>query len=263
LRSLLAQRFPVPGAPQANARRAAEIVAAADAELVVLPELWLSGYDLDRVHESALEPDSPELGMLRQTAAGAATAIVVGFPERRGDDRVANAVALIDERGELVAVYRKVQLFGHEREVFEAGDELVIAELAGQRVGALICFDVEFPELARALARAGADLLVTASANMEPFYSDHEIASQARALDNRLPHLYCNRCGVEAGLVFVGGSRAVRPDGTIAAQAGGGEELLAADVERVETGDERIDYLAQLREGIGVKAATTVTGGST
>ncbi|HEY1515233.1 MAG TPA: nitrilase-related carbon-nitrogen hydrolase [Solirubrobacteraceae bacterium] len=262
MRSLLAQRFPVPGAPQDNARRAAEIVAGADADVVVLPELWLSGYDLERVHDSAVELDSPELGVLRESASDAATAIVVGFPERRGG-RVANAVALIDERGELGAVYRKVQLFGYERDVFEAGDELVVAELAGRRVGPLICFDMEFPELARALARAGADLLVTASANMEPFYGDHQIASQARALDNRLPHLYCNRCGVEAGLVFVGGSRAVRPDGTIAAQAGGGEELLAADVERVETGDDRIDYLAQLREGIGVKAATTVTGGST
>jgi predicted amidohydrolase len=63
LRALLAQRFPVPGAPQANARRAAEIVAAADADLVVLPELWMSGYDLDRVHESALELEAAELGM--------------------------------------------------------------------------------------------------------------------------------------------------------------------------------------------------------
>ena len=181
MRSLLAQRFPVPGAAQANARRAAEIVAGADADLVVLPELWLSGYDLEHVHESAVDLDSPEL--------------------------------------------------------------------AGRRVGPLICFDVEFPELARALARAGADLLVTASANMEPFYSDHQIASQARALDNRLPHLYRNRCGVEARLVFVGGSRAIGSDGTIAAEAGGGEELLRAEVGRAGTGDDRIDYLAQLREG--------------
>jgi predicted amidohydrolase len=262
LRSLLAQRFPVPGAPQANARRAAEIVARADADLVVLPELWLSGYDLDHVRESAVELDSAELGALRESAGDTATAIVVGFPEQRGAV-VANSVALIDERGELAAVYRKVQLFGREREVFEAGEELVVAELAGRRVGPLICFDMEFPELARALARAGADLLVTASANMEPFYSDHQIASQARALDNRIAHLYCNRCGVETGLVFVGGSRAIRPDGTIAAQAGGGEQLLSAEVGRVETADDRIDYLAQLREGIGVKAATTVTGGST
>ena len=171
--------------------------------------------------------------MLRQSAADAATAIVVGFPERRGNN-VANSVALINERGELAAVYRKVQLFGQEQEVFEAGEELVAADLAGRHVGALICFDIEFPEHARGLARAGADLLVTASANMEPFYGDHQIASQARALDNRLAHVYCNRCGREAGLVFVGGSRAVRPDGTIAAQAGGGEELLEAEVGRDE-----------------------------
>ncbi len=262
MRSLLAQLSPVPGAPQANAQRAAEVVAGAGVDLVVLPELWLSGYELECVHESALELDSPELGVLRQSAADASTAIVVGFPERRGS-RVANAVALIDERGELAAVYRKVQLFGQEQEVFEAGEELVVAELSGRRVGPLICFDIEFPEHARALARAGADLLVTASANMEPFYSDHQIASQARGLDSRLAHLYCNRCGAEAGLVFVGGSRAIRPDGTIAAQAGGREKLLSAEIGREQNGDDRIDYLAQLREGIGVKAATTVTGGTT
>ena len=102
MRSLLAQLSPVPGATQTNARRAAEIVAGADVDLVVLPELWLSGYELDRVHESALELDSSELGALRRTAADAATAMVVGFPERRGSS-VANAVALIDERGELAA----------------------------------------------------------------------------------------------------------------------------------------------------------------
>lgn len=262
MRSLLAQLSPVPGATQANAQRAAEIVVGADVDLVVLPELWLSGYGLDRIYESAVELGSSELGVLRQSAADTATAIVVGFPERRGDS-VANAVALIDERGALAAVYRKVQVFGQEQEVFEAGEELVVAELAGRCVGPMICFDIEFPEHARALARAGADLLVTVSANMEPFYSDHQIASQARGLDNRLPHVYCNRCGIEAGLLFVGGSRAVRPDGTVAAQAGGGEELLSAEVGREENGDDRIDYLAQLREGIGVKAARTVTGGST
>lgn len=262
MRSLLAQLSPVPGATQTNAQRAAEIVAGADVDLVVLPELSLSGYELNRVHESALELDSSELGALRRTAADAATAMVVGFPERRGSS-VANTVALIDERGDLAAIYRKVQLFGQEQEVFEAGEEPVVAELAGRRVCPLICFDIEFPEHARGLARAGADLLVTASANMEPFYSDQEIASRARGLDNRLAHLYCNRCGVDAGLVFVGGSRAVRRDGTIAAQAGGGEELLSAEIGREQNGDDRIDYLAQLREGIGVKAATTVTGGST
>jgi predicted amidohydrolase len=258
VKALLAQLSPVAGDPAANAGRAAGIVESADAEIVVFPELYLTGYDLERVGALAVEPASECVAGLRAAAAWSRTAVVVGFAERRGAG-FSNALALIDERGEIVAVQRKVQLFGEERVVFEPGEELVVAALAGRSVGPLICFDMEFPELARALARAGADLLVTAAANMEPFYSDHQIAAQARALDNRVPHLYCNRCGEEAGLAFVGGSRAVRPDGTIEAQTAEGERLLAVDF-NPEPADDRVDYLAQLPEGIGVRAAANATG---
>jgi predicted amidohydrolase len=259
VKSLLAQLSPEPGDPAANARKASEIVESTDAELVVFPELYLTGYDLERVGALALEPASGCLASLRAAAARSHTAVLVGFAERRGGG-VSNALALIDERGELVAIQRKVQLFGEERGVFEPGEELVVAELAGLSVGPLICFDMEFPELARALARSGAELLVTVAANMEPFYTDHQIASQARALDNRLAHLYCNRCGEEAGFTFVGGSRALRPDGTIEAQAAGGERLLAVDF-HPEPADDRVDYLAQLPEGISVRTAANATGG--
>jgi predicted amidohydrolase len=97
---------------------------------------------------------------------------------------------------------------------------------------------------------------------MEPFYGDHLIAAQARALDNRLPLLYVNRCGAEAGLRFVGGTRVVRPDGTVAAAAeGDGESLLEADVDRAGADDDRVDYLAHLRDDLRVTNPTT-TGGS-
>jgi predicted amidohydrolase len=261
VRALLAQLEPVPGAPDANASRGAEIVRAHDAELVVFPELYLSGYDLRRAGDAAIEPDAAPIAALRRAAAETGTAVAIGFAERRGA-ALANSLALIDERGELVAVYRKVHLFGDELDAFEPGEQLVVAELAGRRAGALICFDMEFPEPARALAVAGADLLVTASANMEPFYGDHRIASQARALDNRLPHLYCNRCGEEAGLRFVGGSRALHADGTIGAEAGDGEQLLAVDAGPRGAGDDRVDYLAHRREAVVVTASTTATGGS-
>jgi predicted amidohydrolase len=122
---------------------------------------------------------------------------------------------------------------------------------------------MEFPEHARALALAGADLLLTVAANMEPFLGDHRLASRARALDNRLPHLYCNRCGEEAGVRFVGGSRAIGADGAIHAEAGGAaEELLAVASLPRGLSDQRVDYLAHLREGIGVKSTSTATGGS-
>jgi predicted amidohydrolase len=255
VRAVLAQLVPTPGAAPRNANRAADLVLEhRAADLVVFPELFLTGYDLGTARTSALELDGPELARVRAAAARARTAVVVGFAERRGHARVANSAACIGTDGELRAVYRKACLFGHEAEVFETGEQLVVADLAGRAVGLLICFDMEFPEPARALARGGADLLVTVAANMEPFLSDHRIAGQARALDNRLPHLYVNRWGDEAGLRFIGGTRALQPDGTIAAEAPDGVAVLEVTVPSPGADDDRVDYLAHLPTSLTVLA---------
>jgi predicted amidohydrolase len=251
VRALLGQLAPQPADLAANARRAAEVIRAnAGADLVVLPELFLCGYDLATVRDLAVTPDGPELAAVREAAAAARTAVLVGIAEDRGD-AIANALVAIDVDGDTAGVARKVQLFGDEAAVLDAGDELSVVELGGHRIGAMICFDMEFPECARALALAGADLLVTASANMAPFHADHLLASRARALDNRLAHLYVNRVGAEAGLRFVGGSRAIASDGTVMADAGQDDErLLEVEVPRDEAGDERTAYLALLREDL-------------
>ena len=155
-------------------------------------------------------------------AAAAGTAVVIGFAERNEDGSCSNSVACIDRDGTLAGVYRKTQLYAGERKVFRPGRELRIVRLAGVAVAPLICFDVEFPEPVRALALAGAELLVTASANMEPFAADHELATRARALENRLPHLYANAVGTIGRLSFVGLSRSVGPAGEVLARGGRG-----------------------------------------
>jgi predicted amidohydrolase len=262
MRALLAQ-LESAGTPDANAGRAAEIIRSrgATADLVAFPELYLTGYDLGRVASIAIAIESAPLAAIREAAVDAATAVAVGFAERRGD-AIANTAALIDDDGVIVACYRKTHLFGDEKDAFEPGDELIVAELGGTRIGTMICFDMEFPETARELARGGAELLLTISANMEPFYGDQLIASQARALDNRLPHLYVNRCGSEAGLRFVGGSRALGPDGTVAVEATrDGESLLDTEVNGPRIDDDRVDYLAHLRDDLRITDLTT-TGGS-
>ncbi len=117
----------------------------------------------------------------------------------------------------------------------------------------MICFDVEFPEVARRLARAGADLLVTVSANMGPFYRDHEVATCARALENRLPHVYANMVGETGRLRFVGGSRSVDAGGEILGEAAHDrEELLLARVGEAGVDDERVDYLRHLPADVPV-----------
>jgi predicted amidohydrolase len=242
--ALLAQLTARVGDTTDNTARAREaILGHPDVDFAVFPELFLSGYTYERLEELALEPDSDEILSLRQAAASANTAVVVGFAERVGAG-VANAAACIDQDGSLAAVYRKTQLFGQEQDVFLPGETLLLVELAGRTVAPLICFDIEFPEPARQLALAGAQLLITASANMEPFYVDHEVASKARAVENRLPHLYANAVGPGSGMTFVGGSRAVSPLGHVPAEASNDqEELLVVPVPERDGVDERVDYL--------------------
>jgi (R)-amidase len=231
VRALLAQLASVPGQTQLNAERAVETLHGhPDVEIAVFPELYLGGYDLALVPQSARVRDSPELRAIADAAAATATAVVVGFAEQ-ADGFLFNSVACIDRNGSLAGVYRKTRLFGAEPEVFEPGDTLDVIRLAGLDVGPLICYDIEFPEPARELAAAGAELLVTASANMAPFGPDHERATRERALENRLPHLYTNGVGAIGGLRLVGGSRSVDASGVVHGEAGSdGESLLVVPV---------------------------------
>jgi predicted amidohydrolase len=116
----------------------------------------------------------------------------------------------------------------------------------------MICFDVEFPEVARSLARAGAELLVTISANMEPFGNDHAVLVSARALENGLPHAYVNQVGSgEMGLTLTGGSTVVSQDGEILAQASSTEEAIpGVGISFPAKSSVREDYLSELRSPI-------------
>jgi predicted amidohydrolase len=264
MEALLAQLAPRPRDLAANASRAATVVRQhPDVDLVVFPELYLSGYTFDRIDELACPPGGGVFAPVAEAAAAMGTAVVIGFPERIGGG-VANSLALLDRDGSLAGVYRKTHLFGDEIRAFVRGDSLLVATLAGRRVAPLVCFDVEFPEPARAAARAGAELLITAAANMDPFWADHELHTRARALENRLPHLYVNRVGAESGFEFVGGSRSVAPDGSVLSEAASPtERLLVVPVALRRETDDRIDYLRHVREELPVldlAAATYAIG---
>ncbi len=250
VRIALAQLSPRLRESEANIETVRRVVAQhPDADLIAFPELFLSGYTVTGIDDLAVRPDGPELESLADVAREHATALIVGAAERVSEG-VANSAVCVGERGDLVAVYRKVQLYGgDESDAFVAGNELLVVELCGAKVGLMICFDVEFPEVARALTRAGAELLVTISANMEPFGNDHAVFASARALENGLPHAYVNQVGPgEKGLVFTGGSTIVSPDGEVHAQADSvGETVLNARLSLPMKSDAREDYLSQLR----------------
>jgi predicted amidohydrolase len=253
-------------APIANAARAAHTIGEhPEADLAVFPELFVSGYRLDDLAEVAVQADGPELGFVATAAARTGTAAIVGFVESAGSGFY-NAVACFDAGGELVGVYRKVKLFGAEREAFRPGRRMMLVELAGRVVAPLVCFDMEFPELARAGALAGADLLVTVAANMEPYGREHRLHAQARALENRVPHLYVNRIGQESDFVFTGETCFVDRDGVVVAQADGREErALLVEVGPAGAADSRVEYLAfePSRPCVEVQAKSHSRGGVT
>jgi predicted amidohydrolase len=261
---LLGQLDPAPGDVEANL---AAIAAALDehpgAELAVFPELFLTGYDLECAPGRALSPDDPALARLRRLARGSGTAIVAGFAERLADGGLANSAACVDTDGRWAGTYRKAQLFGREAEVFSPGDELVLVELAGRWVGPLVCFDIEFPEPARALARAGAELLVSIAANMDPYEPDHALALKARALDNRLPHVYVNRVGDEGGFEFVGGSAAVGPDAHPLLALGADCAVGIVEVDLDGRPAAPVDYVRLVRSELPVNVLNPLTQGET
>jgi predicted amidohydrolase len=248
VRVRLAQLAPRPRDVAANLARARELLTTSrDADLLVLPELFLSGYELVDIDAVAIELDGAEVGALREAAREADTALMVGAAERVVDG-VANSAVCVDRSGALAGIYRKTHLFGAEQEAYLPGDELTTVELGRRRVGPMICFDMEFPEVARTLTMRGADLLVTLSANPLRFLADHDLFARTRALESGLPHVYVNRVGEEAGMTFPGGSLAVDPDARVLAEAGYAvERIVDAVVEAPGRRDPRTHYGAFLR----------------
>lgn len=230
-----------------NIGRAAELVrSAAHADLVALPELFVSGYQLDRLEPLALTPDDPAFTPLREAAREAQTGVVVGFAERF-EHGVANSALCLDASGMVAGVYRKTHLFGQEVGAFVAGDQLQPIELAGRRLGVMICFDVEFPEVARTLVLRGADLLLTISANMEPYAVDHAVYARSRGLENAVPHVYVNRPGQESGFLFVGETFGMDEHGAVVGSLGAESGLVDLAIGPAAGRTVALDYLSNRR----------------
>lgn len=226
----------IPGDTTANLRALRDTVERAGrsgADLLVLPEMWLSGYNIgEQAHELAESRDGPAAAEVAEIARAAGMAVVYGYPEREGED-VYNSARLIDASGNASANCRKAHLFGPtERQLFAPGStELSVLSLGDVRIGMLICYDVEFPEAVRTLCLRGADLVVVPTALMQPygFVSTHVVPT--RAYENQAFVAYANRCGREGDLTYVGGSCICGPGGEELARAAADEEMIVATVD--------------------------------
>jgi predicted amidohydrolase len=214
MRLALAQLSPRPGDVAANIERVRTTTRAARADVVVFPELYLSGYRVgDRFHELALREGDAATNALRTLAQETRSTVIVGAPvastERKGEVHNA-AVAALPSGGLFVQVKRYLPTFGpfEEGVPFTATDSSRPVTLGATSVGLEICYDTFFPEVSRQLALGGAELLVILSAAPVTSRSLFDRLLPARAIENAVPVVYVNRVGVEDGVVFGGGSGA-------------------------------------------------------
>ena len=236
------QTSPEFGSVESNVEQVVERLAGVDADCVVLPELFSTGYQFASKKEAAALaeeiPDGFTVRRLVEAAKENKLFIVAGIPERSGRD-LYNSSVLIGPKG-MAALYRKLHLFWGEKSIFTPGNlplevhEIRTASGRKARIGMMICFDWLFPEVARTLALKGADILCHPSNLVLPHCPQAMIT---RCLENRVYAVTANRVGREervggVRLKFIGQSEVVGPDGAILHRAARNkEELHIVDID--------------------------------
>lgn len=219
----------------ARLEQAARDAAARGAHLLIAPELAITGYGAGEAIAELAEPaDGPSIARLASAARQTGVAIVTGFAERH-DGAVWNSAVHVGSDG-ATTVYRKSHLYGdYERSLFRPDTPRAVTfDHEGQRLGLLICYDVEFPENVRRLAQAGCALVVvpTALPAGDPAEFIARSMIPVRAFENQLFVAYVNHCGMDDRLAYAGLTTIAAPDGsTLATADADGEVLLIADID--------------------------------
>jgi predicted amidohydrolase len=243
----------------AMAQDAARARAARDASVVVLPELVTSGYCFESLEEArsvALPAGHPALAAWSAEAGGAV--VIGGFAELGADGRLYNSAALVDRTG-VRAVYRKVHLWDTEQLWFTPGDAPppVVGTEHG-RIGVMVCYDLEFPEMVRSVALRGAELLAVPTNwpwvdRPDGWPAPEVVIAMGAARVNRLAIACCDRSGIERGQRWNEGSAVIGADGWLLATAdASGRACAGVDLtaSRAKAISPRNDALADRRPDV-------------
>ncbi len=223
------------GLPEANLARASEGVLEAGrrgSDLVVLPELWHDGLDYAHAQHVAAPLHAGAFGQMRRLAQEAHVHLAGSAFERAGD-ACYNTLAVYAPDGALLGAYRKVHLFRpmYEDRYLRAGDALVCVEFAWGKVGLAVCYDLRFPEQFRRYAVAGAGLFLLPAQWPQARLTHWRALTQARAIENQVYVVACNRAGPDGDVAFGGHSVVCDPWGERLVEAGLEPALLTVGVD--------------------------------
>ncbi|MCM3040076.1 carbon-nitrogen family hydrolase [Paenibacillus motobuensis] len=229
---------------ESKIQQAAE--AALKPDIIVLPEMWNTGYALEQIDELADPEGLASRRWISESARKFKVHIVAGSVAEKREDKVYNTMLVFDRTGAEVAAYSKIHLFGlmNEDKYLAAGDQAVTFELDGIRAGASICYDIRFPELARTLSLNGAQIMFVPAQWPHPRLQHWRTLLTARAIENQMYVIACNTTGRNGDDHFFGHSAIIDPWGEWIAEGG--------ETEGIITGQLDLTLVHQVRERIPV-----------
>ncbi len=245
------------GQPQVNESTARTLVAQAaaqNAHLLMLPELWHCGYDLERAGDYAAPLDTGPFALMAELAQAHQLYIAGTALEANPVGRPFNTAVLYGPDGIGAGAYRKVHLWEPLGEVehMTAGDSLPALDLPWGRVALAICYDLRFPELWRCYADAGAQLVLIPAAWPVHRVEHWRLLLRARAVENQFFVVGCNRAGVHVDGEYGGHSAAIDPWAHVLVEGGSKPGLFVTtlDLDEVARARRLFPFLSDRRPDV-------------
>jgi predicted amidohydrolase len=206
-----------------------------DSDLILLPELWPSGYfSFDRYQAESESVDGPTVEIFRQKAREKKCHILMGSFVENDEGHIYNTALLLDPEGNTAACYRKIHLFGYqsdERTILSSGRDVVVVDTPWGKSGFSTCYDLRFPELFRLIVDGDAKFFLIPSAWPMARLDAWRLFNRARAHENLAYLISCNCAGYNAGTQYAGHSMIVDPLGQLIAEGGEKEEVVTAEID--------------------------------
>ena len=221
----------------------------AKVDLLALPELAFTGYNIfERLERLAEAIDGPIVTAAAMLAKKYGLYLLFGLAQKHSNGKLTNSAVLLDDKGQHLANYDKRHLWDREHEFFVAGKKPCVVETRFGQLGLMICYDNEFPEVTRELVQAGAQIILSPTANMLPNADRQTLQIRARAMDNQCFVACINRSGIEEDLHYCGHSLVAGPDGEVLGSLGLAEDLMIVDINlaRIHESCAHQDYLKDL-----------------
>lgn len=222
-------------------------------DLIVLPEIWATGYfSFDRYTEEAETMEGPFVQTFAAKAKKLGAYLCAGSFVETDGNACYNTSILFDRSGRLIASYRKIHLFRYgseEGKLLTRGREITVVPTEFGRVGLATCYDLRFPELFRMQADRGAELLLITSAWPHRRLAHWNLFNQVRALENQCYLISSNCVGTTRGVLMGGHSQVVDPWGVMVASAGEEETIVKSEIDLAQVAQIR-EHFPQLKHRV-------------